>query len=189
MPLSVLAGPANAGKVARLLERYLGALDSDPFLIVPNRPDVDRAERELLRGSGALMGGSIGTFDDLFRRIGRSERRPATCRNRCAAHAAAPARRRAAPGRRGSDAPRGSPASPTRSARRWPSSSRRCSSRPSWTASATTSSPSCTRPTERSSTGSASPTASSSGVVRQSVWPASSTPGTGARSSRTASRT
>ena len=73
MPLSVLAGPANAGKVARLLERYLGALDSDPFLIVPNRPDVDRAERELLRERGALMGGSIGTFDDLFRRIGRSD--------------------------------------------------------------------------------------------------------------------
>ena len=72
MALSVLAGPANAGKVARLLERYLGALDSDPFLIVPNRPDVDRVERELLRESGALMGGSIGTFDDLFRRIGRS---------------------------------------------------------------------------------------------------------------------
>ena len=71
MALSVLAGPANAGKVARLLERYLAALDSDPFLIVPNRPDVDRAERELLRTSGALMGGDIGTFDDLFRRIGR----------------------------------------------------------------------------------------------------------------------
>ena len=48
MALSVLAGPANAGKVARLLERYLGALDTDPFLIVPNRPDVDRAERVLL---------------------------------------------------------------------------------------------------------------------------------------------
>src|SRR4249919_539127 len=71
MALSVLAGPANAGKVARLLERYLDALDSDPFLIVPNRPDVDRAERELLRTSGALMGGSIGTFDDLFREVGR----------------------------------------------------------------------------------------------------------------------
>ncbi|HEY2939038.1 MAG TPA: PD-(D/E)XK nuclease family protein [Gaiellaceae bacterium] len=69
MALSLLAGPANAGKVALLLERYLGALQSDPFLIVPNRPDVDRAERELLRRAGALVGGSIGTFDDLFRRI------------------------------------------------------------------------------------------------------------------------
>src|SRR5213593_3743821 len=70
MALTLLAGPANAGKVALLLERYLGALDSDPILIVPNRPDVDRAERELLRTAGALVGGSIGTFDDLFRRIG-----------------------------------------------------------------------------------------------------------------------
>src|SRR3954447_25865287 len=71
MALSLLAGPANAGKVALLLERYLGALESDPVLIVPNRPDVDRAERELLARSGALLGGSIGTFDDLFERIAR----------------------------------------------------------------------------------------------------------------------
>src|SRR5256885_2877101 len=71
MGLSLLAGPANAGKVALLLERYLGALDSDPILIVPNRPDVDRAERELLRHAGALVGGSIGTFDDLFERLAR----------------------------------------------------------------------------------------------------------------------
>ena len=71
MPLSLLAGPANAGKVALLLERYLGALESDPILIVPNRPDVDRAERELLARTGALIGGSIGTFDDLFERIAR----------------------------------------------------------------------------------------------------------------------
>jgi len=71
VPLSLLAGPANAGKVALLLERYLGALESDPILIVPNRPDVDRAERELLARTGALVGGSIGTFDDLFERIAR----------------------------------------------------------------------------------------------------------------------
>jgi len=71
VPLSLLAGPANAGKVALLLERYLGTLDSDPILIVPNRPDVDRAERELLTRTGALVGGSIGTFDDLFERIAR----------------------------------------------------------------------------------------------------------------------
>src|SRR5438093_373771 len=71
MALTLLVGPANAGKVALLLERYLGALDSDPILIVPNRPDVDRAERELLRHAGALVGGSIGTFDDLFERLAR----------------------------------------------------------------------------------------------------------------------
>src|SRR6476619_7848676 len=71
MALSLLAGPANAGKVALLLERYLGARESDPILIVPNRPDVDRAERELLTRTGPLVGGSIGTFDDLFERIAR----------------------------------------------------------------------------------------------------------------------
>ncbi|MGB2875658.1 MAG: PD-(D/E)XK nuclease family protein [Gaiellaceae bacterium] len=69
MGLTLLAGPANAGKVALLLDRYLAALESDPILIVPNRPDVDQAERELLRRSGALVGGSIGTFDDLFQRL------------------------------------------------------------------------------------------------------------------------
>ena len=78
MGLSLLAGPANAGKVALLLDRYLDALESDPILIVPNRPDVDRAERALLGRAGALVGGSIGTFGDLFQRLARSngERRP-----------------------------------------------------------------------------------------------------------------
>jgi ATP-dependent helicase/nuclease subunit B len=78
MGLSLLAGPANAGKVALLLERYLAALESDPILIVPNRADVDRAERELLTRAGALVGGSIGTFDDLFERIaqGNGHHRP-----------------------------------------------------------------------------------------------------------------
>jgi len=76
--LSVLAGPANAGKVALLLERYLATLDQDPVLIVPYRSDVDRVERELLATCGALVGGSIGTFDDLFERVARDggSRRP-----------------------------------------------------------------------------------------------------------------
>jgi ATP-dependent helicase/DNAse subunit B len=69
MGLSLLAGPANAGKVALLLDRYLARLADEPFLIVPNRSDVERVERDLLRRSNCLLGGSIGTFDDLFRRI------------------------------------------------------------------------------------------------------------------------
>ena len=40
--LSLVVGPANAGKVALLLERYLARLDDEPFLIVPNRADVAR---------------------------------------------------------------------------------------------------------------------------------------------------
>src|SRR5881628_1593899 len=80
MALTLLAGPANAGKVALLLERYLAELAREPFLIVPNRSDVDRVERELLASSGALLGGQIGTFDDLFRRLAREggEHRPVT---------------------------------------------------------------------------------------------------------------
>src|SRR6266516_829501 len=78
MGLSLLAGPANAGKVALLLDRYLARLDDEPFLIVPNRSDVDRVERDLLARTGALLGGSIGTFDDLFERIAAGDpgRRP-----------------------------------------------------------------------------------------------------------------
>jgi ATP-dependent helicase/nuclease subunit B len=69
MALALLVGPANAGKVARLLDRYLEALDRDPFLIVPNRADVSRVEHDLLARRPALLGGTIGTFDDLFRRV------------------------------------------------------------------------------------------------------------------------
>ena len=69
MALTLLVGPANAGKVERLLDRYLAALDRDPILIVPNRPDVEWAERELLARSPALLGGWICTFPDLFQRI------------------------------------------------------------------------------------------------------------------------
>jgi ATP-dependent helicase/nuclease subunit B len=71
MGLTLLAGPANAGKVELLLERYLDALEREPVLIVPNRSDVERAERDLLRRRPALLGGSIGTFDDVFERIAR----------------------------------------------------------------------------------------------------------------------
>jgi ATP-dependent helicase/nuclease subunit B len=79
MGLALIAGPANAGKVALLLERYLARLDDEPVLIVPNRSDVDRVERDLLARTGCLFSGTIGTFDDLFARLaaGGPGRRPA----------------------------------------------------------------------------------------------------------------
>ena len=51
MPLQLVLGPANCGKIALLLDRFLEAADADrdPFLIVPNRPDVESMERELVR--------------------------------------------------------------------------------------------------------------------------------------------
>jgi len=76
--LSLLAGPANAGKVALLLDRFLARLDDEPTLIVPNASDVDRVERDLLARCGCLFSGTIGTFDDLFRRLAGADahRRP-----------------------------------------------------------------------------------------------------------------
>ena len=41
----------------------------DPWLVVPNRVDVDRVERDLIRRSRALLAGAVGTFDDLFRHV------------------------------------------------------------------------------------------------------------------------
>ncbi|CAB4691665.1 MAG: hypothetical protein F2663_03770 [Actinobacteria bacterium] len=69
MALNLVAGPAHAGKVALLLERYLAVVDRDPFLVVPIRSDVEAVEHDLLSRAGCLTGGSIGTFDDLFARI------------------------------------------------------------------------------------------------------------------------
>ena len=69
MSLRLVVGPANAGKVALLLERYLARLGDEPYLIVPNRADVAGVERDLLERCGCLLGGSIGTFDDVFERL------------------------------------------------------------------------------------------------------------------------
>ena len=69
MGLSLVYGPAHAGKVALLLDRFVAALDRDPWLIVPNRVDVDRVERELAERTGALLAGTVGTFDTLFGRL------------------------------------------------------------------------------------------------------------------------
>ena len=71
MGLSLVLGPAHTGKVALLLDRFLESLDRDPWLIVPNRADVERVERDLLRRRGALLAGRIGTFDDLFEHLAR----------------------------------------------------------------------------------------------------------------------
>jgi len=82
VPLRLIAGPANAGKVGLLLDRYLAVLESpngaEPVLIVPNRADVERVELELLARRHALLGGSIVTFEDLFRRLalGSGDARP-----------------------------------------------------------------------------------------------------------------
>ncbi len=69
MPLRLLLGPANAGKVEHLLDAYVEAGDREPHLVVPNRRDVEVTEHQLLERQPCLLGGWIGTFDDLFARI------------------------------------------------------------------------------------------------------------------------
>jgi len=71
--LSLVVGPAHAGKVGTLLDRFAAALDRDPWLIVPQRADVERVERELVERQGALLAGTIGTFDTLFERLARGD--------------------------------------------------------------------------------------------------------------------
>ena len=78
MGLSLVVGPAHAGKVALLLDRFADALDRDPWLIVPNRFDVDRVERELASRNGALLAGTVGTFDTLFAFLAGSGPAPRT---------------------------------------------------------------------------------------------------------------
>jgi ATP-dependent helicase/DNAse subunit B len=73
--LSLVVGPAHAGKVASLLDRFVDAIDRDPWLIVPNRADVERIERELVRREGGLLAGTIGTFDALFETLARGDGR------------------------------------------------------------------------------------------------------------------
>jgi ATP-dependent helicase/nuclease subunit B len=69
VPLNLLVGPANAGKVELLLEHLREGLERRPFLIVPNVGDVERVQRDLLRRSPALFAARVGTFDDLFRTL------------------------------------------------------------------------------------------------------------------------
>ena len=64
MGLALVVGPAKAGKIARLLEGYLEAIERDPVLIVPNRSDVERIERDLLQRCGALLSPEVVEYLD-----------------------------------------------------------------------------------------------------------------------------
>jgi ATP-dependent helicase/DNAse subunit B len=78
VPLTLLAGPANAGKVALLLDRYAADIAREPVLVVPNRAEVQRVQHDLVAGGKTVVGGSVGTFDDLFASIayGNGDHRP-----------------------------------------------------------------------------------------------------------------
>src|SRR5256714_2837430 len=73
MPITLISGPANAGKAELVLERARAhvARGAEPLLIVPTRADVDHYRRELA-GEGAALGIEVRRFGEL---IGEAVRR------------------------------------------------------------------------------------------------------------------
>ncbi len=68
MPLKLIHGPPNSGRAGRIEALFREALDRNPVLVLPTRDDVYRFER-LLCDSGATLGGSVLTFEDLFAEV------------------------------------------------------------------------------------------------------------------------
>ncbi len=71
MALELIIGPAHAGKIAALYERYLAELAGGrpAVLVVPDRATSAATEAELLARSSGVLGADVMTFDTLFARI------------------------------------------------------------------------------------------------------------------------
>jgi ATP-dependent helicase/DNAse subunit B len=72
MSLSLIVGPPNSGRAGRIRERFADAVGLGPVLVVPTRDDVERFERELCAGPGAVVGGAVCTFPWLFEDVARA---------------------------------------------------------------------------------------------------------------------
>src|ERR1700728_4579419 len=78
MPITLITGPANAGKAREVLDAVRGHLahGEEPLLLVPTRADVERYRRELAL-EGAVLGARVDRFEGLIgeivRRAGVSE--------------------------------------------------------------------------------------------------------------------
>jgi ATP-dependent helicase/DNAse subunit B len=70
--LSIIAGPPNSGRAGIIRQRFTAEPDRDPVLVLPTLDDVFAFERELTTASGALLGGTITTFNGLFEQVARS---------------------------------------------------------------------------------------------------------------------
>jgi ATP-dependent helicase/nuclease subunit B len=81
MALSLIAGPPNSGRAGEIRKLLTEALPTEPVLVVPTAEDVTRFERELCEGAGAVIGGSVRTFEWLFAdvadAVGSNSGRPA----------------------------------------------------------------------------------------------------------------
>jgi ATP-dependent helicase/DNAse subunit B len=78
MPITLITGPANAGKAREVLDAVRGHLarGEEPLLLVPTRADVERYRRELAL-EGTVLGVRVERFEELIgeivRRAGVSE--------------------------------------------------------------------------------------------------------------------
>jgi ATP-dependent helicase/DNAse subunit B len=78
MPITLITGPANAGKAREVLDAVRGHLahGEEPLLLVPTRTDVERYRRELAL-EGTVLGARVERFEELIgeivRRAGMSE--------------------------------------------------------------------------------------------------------------------
>ena len=70
MPITLITGPANAGKAQVVLDsvRRLLARGEEPLLIVPTHADAEAYLRELA-GEGAAMGVRVQRFDGLIEEV------------------------------------------------------------------------------------------------------------------------
>jgi ATP-dependent helicase/DNAse subunit B len=77
MPLTLVTGPANAGKARHVLDGVRARLRHDPILVVPTVRDAQAYRRELAAG-GAVFGARVTTFHglsaEIARRVGTPDR-------------------------------------------------------------------------------------------------------------------
>ncbi len=69
MPLNLIHGPPNSGRAGIIRRRFTEELARSPVLVLPTLDDVFAFERELCHEEGALIGGSVQTFDALFEQV------------------------------------------------------------------------------------------------------------------------
>src|SRR2546423_2108665 len=70
MPLTLITGPANAGKAGRVLDAYRAARHREPLLVVPTLSAVAHYQRELA-ADGVAFGGTVVRCAWLVREIAR----------------------------------------------------------------------------------------------------------------------
>ena len=65
MPLTLVTGPANAGKARFVLDAVRARVEDDPLLVVPTVDDAEAYRRELAEG-GTVFGPRVTVFDGLI---------------------------------------------------------------------------------------------------------------------------